>query len=220
MLGQLIHDAGGRTCTAITLPAYKAIGDAIDTPILGLGLDARKYLQALRDGEVARPEHPILCYWQFWEECPLANRYLFGYLLWASGLDGAIPYGYQHFGGSGDPYEDLDAPGKDMFVAYPGKNGPVATVQWEACREGINDLRYLQTLEGSLARARERLGNTRPGSEKRVLREKIDQAHGFLDDLRHRIQLVPSDPVMPPPDAQEYIQLRESVITHISALNE
>jgi len=110
-LGRLIQEAGGQTCTAATLPAYKAIGPAIDVPIVGLGLDTRRYLQNLRDGQTPPRDHPILCYWQFWEEHPLLNRYLFGCFLWASGLDGAVPYGYQHFGGQGDPYNDFDTAG-------------------------------------------------------------------------------------------------------------
>ena len=217
-LGRLIQEAGGRTCTAVTLRGYKAIGQPLDTPILGLGLDARRYLQAVIDGDAPPPAHPILHYWQFWEEYPLLNRYLFGHFLWASGLDGAIPYGYQHFGGSGDPYDDFDTAGKDMFVAYPSQNGPVATVQWEACREGINDLRHLRTLEEAIERARERLAAGQRGREGRAARANIRQAEGFLRDLRQRTQILPSEPVIPPPEAHEYALLRETIVAHILAL--
>ena len=34
---------------------------------------------------------------------------------------------------------------RDHVVAYPSANGPIPTLQWEALREGIDDLRYLQT---------------------------------------------------------------------------
>ena len=218
-LGRLIQEAGGRTCTAVDLPTCRAIGPALDVPIVGLGLDTRKHLQALRDGQASLPEHPLLlCYWQFWEEHPLLNRYLFGTLLWASGLGGAIPYGYQHFGGGGDPYDDFDAAGKDMFVAYPSKNGPVATVQWEACREGINDLRYLRTLGRVLDRARRDLPAREQGGGGQALREEIRRARAFLGDLRERIQIVPTGPVRPPPEAQEYVRLRQATIGHILAL--
>ncbi len=215
-LGQLVHEAGGRTCTALTLPAYQAIGSAIGVPILGIGLNTRRHLEALRNGEEPIREDPLLCYWQFWEEHPLLNRYLFGYFLWASGLDGAIPYGYQHFGGSGDPYDDFDTGGKDMFVAYPSRHGPVATLQWEACREGINDLRYLRTLEDALGRARRSL--RAGGRDAEALREKVKHAETFLRDLRQRIQIVPSGPVRHLPTPQEYASLREAVIAHILAL--
>ncbi len=219
-LGRLIQEAGGRTCTAVTLHDAKAIGEALDTPIVGLGLDTRRYLQAVTDGVTLAPEQPVLCYWQFWEEYPLLNRYLFGYLLWASGLDGAIPYGYQHFGGSGDPYDDFDGQEKDMFVAYPGRNGPVATVQWEACREGIGDLRYLRTLEAALEHARGRAAAGKGSADGRKLRADIRRAERFLLGLRQRIQLVPSEPVMAPPDAREYAVLRATIIDHILALLE
>ena len=216
-LGQLVHEAGGQTCTAVTATAYEEIGPAIDIPILGIGLDTRRYLRAVRDGRASPSEHPLLCYWQFWEEHPLLNRYVFGYFLWASGLDGAIPYGYQHFGGSGDPWDDFDTSGKDIFAAYPSREGPVATLQWEACREGISDLRYLRTLEDAVRRARARLAAS-PRRGRREAQRDVKRAEEFLSDLRGRIQIIPSVPVRLPPDAHEHRALRKSVISHILAL--
>ena len=40
----------------------------------------------------------------------------------------------------------------------------------------------------------------------------------FLGDLRERIQIVPTGPVRPPPEAQEYVRLRQATIGHILAL--
>ena len=172
----------------------------------------------MQNGKASRPEHPILCYWQFWEEHPLLNRHLFGYFLWAAGLDGAIPYGYQHFGGAGDPYDDFDTDSKDMFAAYPSRDGPVATLQWEACREGINDLRYLHTLEEALTRAKARQAAGERGADARAMRN-VRRAERFLRDLRQRIQIIPSVPVRTLPTAAEYTRLRERIIRHIMAVD-
>lgn len=209
--GQLFHQAGGLTTTAVTYHTWHKLKDAIDIPILDVGLEARQYLQSLADGKAQRQsEHPLLCYWQFWEEYPLFNRLQFGYFLWASGLDGVIPYGYQHFGGSGDPYDDFDHSNKDMFVAYPSKHGPVATLQWEACREGITDLRYLNTLIAAINAAKSASVNP----------EAVIEADRFLEALRKRIQVVPRIPVQDPPSAEEYVSLRRQIIGHILALRD
>ncbi len=53
----------------------------------------------------------------------------------------------------GDPWCDLDGAG-DYCATYPGPKGPVATVQWECLREGLEDLRYLRTLRAATTRAR------------------------------------------------------------------
>jgi len=94
----------------------------------------------------------------------------------------------------------------------------VATLQWEACREGINDLRYLRTLEKALNRAQETLAASGQQGGAQTLQEAIRRGRRFLSHLRKRIQIVPSPPVRPPPDAQEYALLRRAIIGHILAL--
>ena len=39
-------------------------------------------------------------------------------------------------------------------MAYPGPDGPLPTQRWEAVREGIDDGRYLYTLEARIAEAK------------------------------------------------------------------
>ena len=50
---------------------------------------------------------------------------------------------------AGDPYTDLDtSPARvEVMVAYPGVDGPVATPEYEAMREGIDDGKYAYLLE-------------------------------------------------------------------------
>lgn len=85
-------------------------------------------------------------YWQSMLEDPRSNRYHAGFLLWVTGLDGVLPYVYQHV--YLDPYNDFD-PGmhdpiyRDHLTTYPSQQGPVPTMQWLALREGIDDYRYL-----------------------------------------------------------------------------
>ena len=44
-----------------------------------------------------------------------------------------------------DPYEDL--PGRMWFFCFPSPDGPLTTPHSEGTREGVDDLRYVRTLE-------------------------------------------------------------------------
>ncbi len=52
---------------------------------------------------------------------------------------------YQAF--NRDPFNDFDGTARDWCAAYPGPDGPIPTLDWEAIREGIDDLRYIATLK-------------------------------------------------------------------------
>jgi len=87
-------------------------------------------------------------YWQSLEEDGRKNRYLAGIHLFLTGLDGVMPYNYQHV--RGNPYDDYtpyDPSGDNRpnMLAYPSQQGPIDTIQWEAFREGVDDYRLLLT---------------------------------------------------------------------------
>ncbi len=95
-------------------------------------------------------------YWPATNEDPLTNRIDSGVLLWKSNLYGAFLPDYQTDFGA-DPYDETSAgasPSKSAFrplmLTYPVKGGVLDTLQWEACREGVNDVRYLTTLYAAL----------------------------------------------------------------------
>jgi len=69
-------------------------------------------------------------------------RRTIGLFLWQKEYDGAMLYGYQD--SFGFAWNDFD--GKDRNFVYPTADGGVDTVQWEAHREGVDDVRYLSTL--------------------------------------------------------------------------
>lgn len=88
-------------------------------------------------------------YWQSMQENPLINRSFTGFFLWNTGMAGVAPYVYSDV--RRNPYDDWDVFSnnatifRDHLTAYPSQEGPVTTIQWEAFREGIDDIRYLQT---------------------------------------------------------------------------
>lgn len=77
---------------------------------------------------------------QLWTyDCALApvdaetDRYYFGILAWVSGIKGCAHWA---------TYDG----GPALSYIYPGKDGPIPSIGWEAIREGIDDYRYLATL--------------------------------------------------------------------------
>jgi len=95
-------------------------------------------------------------YWPATDENAKQNRANAGYLLWRSGLYGAYLPDYQTAFGT-DPYDESSAgapPSKaayrPLMLTYPVQNGVLDTVHWEACREGVTDVRYLTTMFSAL----------------------------------------------------------------------
>lgn len=87
---------------------------------------------------------------------PEWNRIINGVWMWQSPIRVHVPWKYYSF--AGDPFDDTDADGYDFGYAFPDPDDPtrlISTLHWEAFREGIDDMRYLATLEGLIARAEE-----------------------------------------------------------------
>ena len=54
-----------------------------------------------------------------------------------------------------NPYNDFDGGHKDWNVVFPGVDGPTPTIYWELCREGVDDCRYVATLQQQIRQAKE-----------------------------------------------------------------
>lgn len=89
-----------------------------------------------------------------------SNRILMGYLHAKSGATTQYTWTFQR--PKGDPYDDFDGEAqqqaKDACTTYPDHDNAelVPTLQWEGCREGIDDARYVATLREAIDRARDR----------------------------------------------------------------
>jgi len=77
----------------------------------------------------------------------------------------------------GDPFDDLDGGSRDWCSAYPGKDGPIPTLDYEGVAEGVDDLRYINTLMTLTAKLRQAGG---PAAA------KADQAMARLDKMLAR----------------------------------
>jgi hypothetical protein len=123
-------------------------------------------------------------------EDPVLFRMQRGIALWQVGFDGSMDYAYQH--SMGFIWNDFDHKKyRDLVFAYPTSNGVVETLAWEGYREGVDDLRYLATLEKLLAE--------RPNLSAALV------ARQFLTDLKKSGDVDPQ-------------AARQSMVAHIRAL--
>ncbi len=83
----------------------------------------------------------------------LGARMTYGFGFWQSGYRCLIPWIYQ--ADIGDPWNYLDGSAQDFFNRTADDGTPIPVTLWEAYREGIDDHRYLFTLENTIARAEE-----------------------------------------------------------------
>ncbi|MFH1070808.1 MAG: hypothetical protein V1794_14420, partial [Candidatus Glassbacteria bacterium] len=182
-------------------------GDLLDIQNDGGGL-----LKRLGPGEKERKAERKV--WQYVNEAvqsfnPAYSRYIYGYYTWRQDLDGMNSWGFNTAENSrGHPYEELDHPGSDENLAYPHPGGPLPTPNWEAVREGIDDVRYVYQLE-KLIEARS-AGHP----------QETGQAAAFLDELHRKCDIDENTMIgdFGPWTPEEFDKVREQVIGWILAL--
>lgn len=84
----------------------------------------------------------------------IGTRMTYGFGLWQSGYKVLIPWIYSST--RHDQWNNLDSGGSDFGVRTAPDGRPIPTLLWEAFREGIDDNKYIFTLETLIGRARER----------------------------------------------------------------
>ncbi len=80
----------------------------------------------------------------------LGARMTYGFGFWQSGYRALIPWIYQASGG--DPWNNLDYNTQDFFNRTADDGTPIPVTLWEAYREGIDDHRYVYTLQNQIER--------------------------------------------------------------------
>ena len=83
-------------------------------------------------------------------------RMTFGFGFWQSGFRALIPWIYQY--DNGDPWNYLDGTTSDFFNRATPEGDPIPVIMWEAYREGIDDGRYLYTLECLIEKSKRKDG--------------------------------------------------------------
>ena len=110
------------------------------------------------------------------------SRFMFGYFVWANGIKGMLPWTYpltpkrfpRNVGNRGEGALNVS----EGFLGPDGK--PVPTIQWELSREGIDDAKYMVTIEHLAQRAR--------GSGTPAALAVADEADRFLAGIKRSIK--------------------------------
>jgi hypothetical protein len=77
---------------------------------------------------------------------PTYARYIYGYYTWMNHVDGMSSWTFQNTQNARGLPGQADVQGSDIYLAYPDPNGPIATLKWEAIREGIDDHKLVHQL--------------------------------------------------------------------------
>jgi hypothetical protein len=154
---EAVHQCGAKVWVACSTGFFDIAGDLLDLPVVAIG----------SPDEVPRVHALGRKIWVYsWPaggstiEKPYSQRQSYGFRLDRSGMDGIHNYAYQHAEGPGGllgrPWDDFDSKAyRSLCYTYPTIDGVVDTLQWEAVREGIDDMRYLATLRKAIDAARQ-----------------------------------------------------------------
>lgn len=148
--------AGARTACTITASGVQQLGGRINTRIYANGHVNRDV--ARRD---AANGFPYWCYanGMVYGASTIASRNYPGFEFLRSGAQCATGWGFAAY--HNNPYNDLDGTHPDWCVLLPGADGSIPTIYWELCREGVDDCRYVATLQALIEDAADRQGAER-----------------------------------------------------------
>jgi hypothetical protein len=150
------------------------------------------------------------------------TRLVNGFYLWISPLRVHVPWMYYSF--KGNPFDATDGPylkGGDFAYAVPDPNDPermIPTRHWEGFREGIDDVRYLCTLEDLV----EKHASAPAASEAAVwlknLRQGVTPTHEELEPIELESPLLVH--MAGKLDGADYRRIRRQAAEHIIRLSE
>jgi hypothetical protein len=165
-----VHQEGVKVFTAGYSDAFALTGDLLDVLVMA-GKPQKEQAQNFH-----RAGSKLFSYAnpQTGPENPETFRRNYGLELWRNHYDGAMPYAYQD--SMGFIWNDFDhARYRDHNFTYPTADGVIDTLAWEGFREGVDDVRYITTLESMLERL------------PKPLAPDAQEAKRFVDSLQARL---------------------------------
>ena len=134
-----VRSAGGKTFTYF-YHATRGITDWLDA---GAMTSYSYNFPMLRVRDLFHEQNkPVYYYYQIGHPAPVINRMLAGFFLITSGYDGIVPFCYQDRRPGEKIYDPTSTSSAYNQVVYPARDRVVSTLQWEATRAGIDDVRY------------------------------------------------------------------------------
>jgi hypothetical protein len=119
------------------------------------------------------------------------NRRNHGLLVWKSRCDGVTEYLYsmeQAWLEAASAAASAAGDGVHSMV-YRTTDGVIDTIQWEGYREGVDDVRYVTTLQQAIAEAKNSADKARVAIANEAERylDRVDVHYGNLDEIRARM---------------------------------
>ena len=146
----LVHQVPGcKTATTVSASDIQRLGDRVDVRIYAYGnYNRAKALKEAGEG------HPFWVYenGMFYGHNTIGSRNMTGFEFMRSGAEVATAWGFDAT--MGNPNNDFDGGHRDWNVVYPGVDRLTPTIYWELCREGVDDCRYVATLQNEIRVAR------------------------------------------------------------------
>ena len=116
---------------------------------------------------------------------PKYNRFINGLFMWVSPLKAHVPWMYYSYDGS--PFDDTDNDHFDFGYAFPNPENPtqmISTLHWETFREGYDDMRYIVTLQDTIAKAQAK------GVDVKAATQWLDHIKSTLPQLPQGIKTI------------------------------
>jgi len=173
-----VHEVPGcRTTTTLTATDVQRLGDRVDVRIYAYG-----YYNRSKVVTEAQRGHPFWYYQNgmFYGHSTLDSHGYTGFEFLRSGAEVATAWGFDAT--QANPYNDFDGGHKDWNVIFPGVDGPTPTIYWELCREGVDDCRYVATLQERIRQAKQTGKTVEAQRAERVLGSLIDPNARPIDD--------------------------------------
>lgn len=175
-LGEIVKRNGGRTYVTAD-PANKLFAPLFDVVDVWAPSQFTLKPEQMREWKKKRPGTEFWCYPN--SVCgsnnhvtPAGARMTFGYGFWKSEFKALIPWMYQSIGGNQWNY--LDAARMDFLNRTDNDGSPIPAMNFLCYREGIDDVRYIYTLQTRVAEA-EKKGLSQVAAEgKKLLKELSD----------------------------------------------
>jgi hypothetical protein len=159
-------------CTVGKEEVYQALYPLLSVRCYGsrIGKQAEIRAEAAKDN---------FAFWVYngptWSYIPAKSRFTIGYKTWWEGARGHLVWDYAVLR-AGMPLNPLSNPnGVFAHEIIPDLAGPVPTTTWEAIREGIDDIKYIRTLEKLI--------------EKKQGAPEAKAAQAYLNSLRTKIEV-------------------------------
>ena len=127
------------------------------------------------------------------------GRFLYGFYGYKTGIQGYNPW--HHANWRGNPFNEFDHFYSGGRFVLPGPDGPLPTLAYEGAREGIDDMRYVYTLQRAMATA----GPSQAATEASALLDEIKrETPGYRDwVLRYAGRGVPSSKMIDDPELRK-----------------